>query len=100
LLGATVASVWKRGAAAVSSRVSRLTILLPPGQQLDRGFPPVAISPSGTHVAYVGIGDGRQQLYLRAINEQEIRRSPGPTGQQARSFLRMDSGSDFFLKES
>jgi Tol biopolymer transport system component len=73
LLGATVASVWKRGAAAVSSRVSRLTILLPPGQQLDRGFPPVAISPSGMHVAYVGIGDGRQQLYLRAINEQEIR---------------------------
>jgi eukaryotic-like serine/threonine-protein kinase len=50
-----------------------VTILLPPGQQLDRGFLPLAISPSGTHVAYVGVGDGRQQLYVRAINEQQIR---------------------------
>jgi serine/threonine-protein kinase len=74
LLGVAVASVWKRGGAPlVGSRAARLTILLPPDQQLDRASSPVAISPAGTHVAYVGIGDGRQQLYLRAIDNHDIR---------------------------
>jgi eukaryotic-like serine/threonine-protein kinase len=73
LLGVAVASAWKRGGApVVSSRVSRLNIVLPPDQQLDRDFP-LAMSPAGAHVAYVGVGGGRRQLYLRAINERENR---------------------------
>ena len=60
-------------------QVSRFTITLPPGQQLaglDNG-PAVALSPDGTHLAYVATEGGTQQLYLRAIDSLEARRVPG-----------------------
>jgi serine/threonine-protein kinase len=65
--------------------VSRLTIVLPPGQQLtvpDNG-PAVALSPDGTHIAYVAREGLAQQAYIRAIDSLEARPIPGtqaPTG--------------------
>src|ERR1700674_2580905 len=62
--------------------VSRSVIALPPGQQLaglDSG-PAVALSPDGTHLAYVAIQGGTQQLYLRAMDSLEARPIPGTEG--------------------
>jgi Tol biopolymer transport system component/predicted Ser/Thr protein kinase len=62
--------------------VSRLVINLPPGQQLsglDNG-PAVALSPDGTHLAYVATQGGTQQLYLRAMGSLEPKAIPGTEG--------------------
>ena len=62
--------------------VSRVTITLPPGQQLaglDIG-PAVALSPDGTHLAYVARQGGIQQLYLRAMDSLEAMPIPGTEG--------------------
>jgi serine/threonine protein kinase/Tol biopolymer transport system component len=55
--------------------ISRFAITLPPGQQLaglDKG-PCVALSPDGTHVAYVASQGGTQQIFLRAMDSMEVR---------------------------
>ena len=60
----------------------RLMITLPPGQQLaglDNG-PAVALSPDGTHLAYVARQGGTQQLYLRAMDSLEAKPIPGTEG--------------------
>src|SRR5579864_9291089 len=62
--------------------VSRLTITLPPGQQLaglDNG-PAVALSPDGTRLAYVARQGDTQQLYLRAMDSLEARPIPDTEG--------------------
>ena len=61
---------------------SRFTITLPPGQQLaglDAG-PAVAISPDGTHLAYVVSQGDTQQLYVRAMDNLEAKPIPGTVG--------------------
>ena len=59
--------------------VSRFTITLPPGQQLVglEDGPAVALSPDGTHLAYVARQGGSQQFYLRAMDSLEARPIPG-----------------------
>jgi eukaryotic-like serine/threonine-protein kinase len=62
--------------------VSRLTITLPPGQQLaglDSG-PAVALSPDGTHLVYVARQGGTQQLYLRAMDSLDAKPIPDTEG--------------------
>jgi Tol biopolymer transport system component len=62
--------------------VTRTVITLPPGQQLaglDNG-PAVALSPDGTHLAYVASQGGTQQMYLRAMDDLEARPVPGTEG--------------------
>jgi Tol biopolymer transport system component len=62
--------------------VTRTVINLPRGQQLaglDNG-PAVAISPDGTHLAYVARQGGTQQLYLRAMDSLEARPILGTEG--------------------
>ena len=61
---------------------SRFTITLPPGQQLaglENGLA-VALSPDGTHLAYVATQNGTQQIYLRAMDSLEARPIPGTEG--------------------
>jgi len=62
--------------------VSRLTIVLPPGQQLmvPENGPAVALSPDGTHIAYVAREGLTQQVYLRAMDSLEARPIPGTEG--------------------
>jgi len=55
--------------------VTRTVINLPPGQQLASG-PAVALSPDGTHLAYVAVQGGTQQIYLRAMDSLEARAIP------------------------
>jgi serine/threonine protein kinase/Tol biopolymer transport system component len=86
LLGAAVAGigVWNLKPTPLPSPqpVSRLVVNLPQGQQLaglDNG-PAVALSPDGTHLAYVARQGGTQQLYLRAMDSLEARPIPGTEG--------------------
>jgi Tol biopolymer transport system component/predicted Ser/Thr protein kinase len=86
LLGLAIAglAVWnlKPALAPPPKPVSRLTITLPPGQQLaglDSG-PAVALSPDGTRLAYVALQNGTQQIYLRAMDSLEARPIPGTEG--------------------
>src|ERR1700680_2889043 len=62
--------------------ISRFTITLPPGQQLAgmENGPAVALSPDGTHLAYVARQGGTQQLYLRAMDSLEAKPIPGTEG--------------------
>jgi eukaryotic-like serine/threonine-protein kinase len=61
--------------------VSRTVITLPPGQRLaGLDQPAVALSPDGTHLAYVAIQGGKQQLYFRAIDNLAATPIPGTDG--------------------
>ncbi len=62
--------------------VSRLTITLPPGQQLAglENGPAVALSLDGTHIVYVARQGGTQQLYLRAMDSLDAKPIPGTEG--------------------
>jgi eukaryotic-like serine/threonine-protein kinase len=62
--------------------VSRLSVTLPPGQQLAGLFngPAVAISLDGTLLAYVARQGSTQQIYLRAMDSLEARPIPGTEG--------------------
>jgi eukaryotic-like serine/threonine-protein kinase len=77
-------AVWnlKPAPASPPKPVSRLTITLPPGQQLAglENGPAVALSPDGTHLAYVATQGGTQQLYLRAMDSLEARPIPDTEG--------------------
>ena len=77
-------AVWnlKPAPAPAPQPVTRTVITLPPGQQLaglDNG-PAVALSPDGTHLAYVARQGGTQQLYLRAMDSLEAKPIPGTEG--------------------
>ena len=84
---ATIAAVivWglTRTTPAVASGVARLTIVLPTGQELgltNLDAPAVAISPSGTHVAYVAMSRGRQELHVRTIDSVSANALAGTEG--------------------
>jgi Tol biopolymer transport system component len=76
--------VWnlKPAPAPAPQPVTRTTINLPPGQQLAglENGPAVALSPDGTHLAYVATQSGIQQLYLRAMDSLEAKPIPGTEG--------------------
>ncbi len=86
LLGAAIAglAIWnlKPSFTPPPQPVSRLVINLPPGQQLAglESGPALALSPDGTHLAYVAREGGIQQLYLRAMDSQEAKPIPGTEG--------------------
>ena len=101
LLVAAVASLatWnlKPAPAPAAQLVSRLTITLPPGQQLAglENGPAVALSFDGTHLAYAARQGGIQQLYLRAMDSLEARPIPGTEGAVNPSFPPTTNGLGF-----
>jgi eukaryotic-like serine/threonine-protein kinase len=61
-----------------NSAIARLTVALPAGDQLaNRDVPALALSPEGTQLVYAGVRDGKQQLYLRRIDDLESKVIPG-----------------------
>jgi len=81
LAGAAIASLvfWSLNSAPLP--VTRTVIMLPPGQRLaGLDQPCIALSPDGTHLAYVAIEGGTQQLYMRAMDSLEARSIPGTEG--------------------
>jgi serine/threonine protein kinase/Tol biopolymer transport system component len=84
LLVAVLASLatWNLKPSLPPMPVSRLTITLPPGQQLaglDSG-PAVALSSDGTNLAYVARQGGTQQIYLRAMDSLDAKPLSGTEG--------------------
>jgi len=75
-------AVWTLKPSPTPQPVSRFTITLPPGQQLagmDAG-PAVALTPDGSHLAYVATQGGTQQIYLRAMDSLDARPVSGTEG--------------------
>ena len=84
LAGFISMAVWKLKPSSTSppQPVTRTVINLAPGQQLaglDSG-PSVALSPDGTHLAYVASQGGAQQLYLRVMDTLDAKPIPGTEG--------------------
>jgi len=75
-------AIWNLKPSPAPQPVTRTVITLPPGQQLAAlgAGPAVALSPDGTHVAYVARQGGAQQLYVRAMDSPEARAIPGTEG--------------------
>jgi len=83
LLGVAITSiaVWNLKPSPLQP-ITRTVINLPPGQQLAgmESGPAVALSPDGTHLAYVARQGGTPQLYLRAMDSLEARSIPDTEG--------------------
>jgi serine/threonine protein kinase/Tol biopolymer transport system component len=82
VLMTTVVWFFRRTPPTVQQPVSRFVITLPAGQQLaglDNG-PAVAVSPDGTHIAYVAQQGGNQELYLRSLDGLEAKPVPNTEG--------------------
>jgi eukaryotic-like serine/threonine-protein kinase len=84
LLGVAMASLapWNLKLSRAPQPVTRMVINLPPGQALaglDNG-PAVALSPDGTHLAYVGRQSSTQQIFLRSMDSLEAKPIPGTVG--------------------
>jgi serine/threonine-protein kinase len=82
LVAATNLATWNLKPSSPPRLVSRTVITLPQGQQLAglENGPSVALSPDGTHLAYVARQGGAQQIYLRAIDSLEAKPIPGTAG--------------------
>jgi Tol biopolymer transport system component/predicted Ser/Thr protein kinase len=83
LVGLVIASIatWNLKPSPAQP-VTRTVINLPAGQQLaglDIG-PAVALSPDGTHLAYVARQGVTQQLYLRAMDSSDVKPIPSTEG--------------------
>ena len=70
--------IWNLKPSPLPPPVSRMVIMLPPGQRLaGLDQPAVALSPDGALVAYVAIQGATQQIYLRAMDSLDARPIPG-----------------------
>jgi len=107
LVAAAIAALaaWslKLAPQAPTPPVTRTVITLPAGQQLagsDDGSA-VALSPDGTHLAYVATqGSRTQQLYLRAMDGLEARSIPGTEGTNGPFFSPDGQWMGFFAGSS
>jgi serine/threonine-protein kinase len=61
--------------------IARLAITLPSGDQLvNTGFTSIALSSDGSKVAYAATRNGVQQIYVRALDEVEVKPIAGTEG--------------------
>jgi Tol biopolymer transport system component len=81
-VGVATEMLWRPAASPGSSSLERLMITLPATQTLEKGrFPPVALSPDGTLLAYAAAANGgRTSLYLRPLDELAARPIPSTEG--------------------
>ncbi|MBI4887996.1 MAG: protein kinase [Acidobacteria bacterium] len=71
-LGVVVPAFWSRSGPSVpaASPVRRLEINLPAGIELFTASPrPVAISPAGDRIAFVGVRSGSRLVYVRSLDQ-------------------------------
>jgi Tol biopolymer transport system component len=89
-----------RPSAPADHRVTRTTILVPPGQELDTGggAQPLAISPDGRLVAYAATRGSQTELYVRSLDSFDARALAGTAGAQY-PFFSPDGTSIAFFAE-
>jgi serine/threonine protein kinase len=64
-----------------SPAVARLTVALPAGDRIGSlSVPAIALSPAGTQLAYVGLRDSKQELYLRSLDGLDSKVISGTEG--------------------
>jgi eukaryotic-like serine/threonine-protein kinase len=83
ILGGIIAGVlvWNLKPSSSSWPILRIGVALLPGQTLTAlDNPAIALSPDGTHLVYVGSTNGRQQLFLRRLDQFEARPVHGTEG--------------------
>jgi serine/threonine-protein kinase len=87
VVGMTTLYLRRAPAPQASPAVARVTVALPAGDRLGSlNVPAIALSPAGTHLAYVGLRDSNQQLYLRSLDSLDSKALDGTEG----------AGSPFF----
>ena len=73
-LAVAAGTLWwtPSGSSAPAQPVLRLEINLPAGVELYTASPrPVAVSPDGTRIAFVGVRSGSRQVYVRRLDQFE-----------------------------
>ena len=80
--------IASRTSTLVTAGVSRLTVPVPAGQQVERGgLAPLAISPDGSRIVYAAVErEGRTQLFVRALDRFESTAVAGSDGGSAPFF--------------
>ena len=69
------------GSATANGAVAHVSIALPDGDELgSTNLLPIALSSDGARVAYVGLRDGRTQIYVRALSENAAKALDGTDG--------------------
>ena len=77
-IGALATSVFNRETRNAVREPVRFVLSLPADQRLaGLDFESLAISPTDTHIAYIGIQNGRQQLYVRPLSSLDAEPRPG-----------------------
>jgi serine/threonine-protein kinase len=74
------AAVWLTGCSSQKpAQTMRFSSMLPSGDSFGAsgGYPSIAVSPDGTHIAYVATHNGVTQLYLRQAGEWDGSPLPG-----------------------
>ena len=74
VVAAAATAMWAllRATPAGSPPLTRLTFTLPAGDQIGTlSLPSLALSPDGTQIVYSGVHQGKQQLFVRALENAE-----------------------------
>ncbi|MEP6573827.1 MAG: protein kinase, partial [Gemmatimonadota bacterium] len=67
--------------ASTSGRSAHVSVVLPQGYELGSSqLMPVAISHDGTRIAYVGLKDGKNRIFIRALEEPQAMALEGTEG--------------------
>lgn len=79
IVAAAVFLLWPRGGTtAGASGVTRLSIVLPDGDEIGlSNQAPVALTPNGATVVYVGLRDGKTRLFVRSLGSDAIKMLAG-----------------------
>jgi serine/threonine-protein kinase len=84
------AGYWIAGrtSSSLTAGISRLTVPVPAGQQVERGgLAPLAISPDGSRIVYVAVErEGRTQIFVRPLDRFESVAVAGSEGGSAPFF--------------
>jgi hypothetical protein len=69
------------GTSTASGAVAHVSVALPDGDELgSTNLQPIGLSSDGARVAYVGLRDGKTQIYVRALNESAAKALDGTDG--------------------
>jgi Tol biopolymer transport system component len=88
----------KPSSSGEQQHVTRAVVALPPGQFLAgmESGPAIALSPDGTHLAYVARQGVVRQIYLREMDSLEARAIPGTEGAMSPFFSQDGQWVGFF----